>query len=219
MNDNSNILVVIEDNHPLHCQVKAHYEVRSPKEALASFETYETVIDLTAMRTKAKIAFLKELSRTTKAEIISDLTLSWGEMVLKECPKITGAVSLLFYSPTNKVEYFAKNERAKNQIDTFLSTLEKSGVPHKNLKTGFHYPRVISMIVNEAYFALGEKLATAEAIDLAMKNGVNYPMGPIEWGEKIGLKYIIDLLTEYTEITQDPRYRIAQELKMTGKYI
>lgn len=219
MNDNSQILVVIEDNHPLYGLVKSHYEVRSPKDALASFETYETVIDLTAMRTKAKIAFLKELSRTTKADIISDLTLSWGEMVLKECPKITGALSLLFYSPTNKVEYFAKNTKAQNQIEIFLTSIEKTGVPHKNLKMGFHYPRVISMIVNEAYFALGEKLATSEAIDLAMKNGVNYPMGPVEWGEKIGLKYIVDLLTEYIEITQDPRYRIAQELKMTGKYI
>lgn len=219
MNDNSNTLVVIDDNHPLYELIKTHFEVRNAKDALASFDTYELIIDLTAMRTKGKLAFLKELARTTKAEIITDLTLSWGEMVLKDCPKVSGAVSLLFFSPTQKVEYFAKTEKTKKQIEDFLNTINKSGVEHKNLRIGFHYPRAISMIVNEAYFALGEKLATKEAIDLAMKNGVNYPLGPIEWGEKIGLKYIIDLLTEYTEITQDPRYRLAQELKMTGKYI
>ena len=219
MNDNSNTLVVIDDNHPLYEVIKPHFEVRNAKDALASFDTYELIIDLTAMRTKGKIAFLKELSRTTKAEIISDLTLSWGEMVLKECPKISGALSLLFFSPTQKFEYFAKNEHTKNLIVNFLTAINKAGVEHSHLRLGFHYPRAISMIVNEAYFALGENLATKEAIDLAMKNGVNYPMGPIEWGEKIGLKYIIDLLTEYSEITQDPRYRIAQELKMTGKYI
>ena len=46
----------------------------------------------------------------------------------------------------------------------------------------------------------------------------NLNKAALEWGEKIGLKYIIDLLTEYTEITEDPRYRIAQSLKMTGGF-
>ena len=75
------------------------------------------------------------------------------------------------------------------------------------------------MIVNEAYFALGDNLAIPESIDLAMKFGVNYPLGPIEWGQKIGLKHIINLLSEYSEITEDPRYRVSTALKMTGKYI
>ena len=219
MNNNPNILVIIEKSHPLYNTINAHYETRSAEEALASFETYELIIDLSALRTKSKTLLLKELSRTTKAEIITDLTLSWGEAVLKNCPYVTGALSLLFFSPTNKVEFSALNEKAKKQIETFLTNIGKVGIPHKELKMGFHYPRVISMIVNEAYFALGDKLATSESIDLAMKNGVNYPLGPVEWGQKIGLKYIIDLLTEYSEITEDPRYRVSQELKMTGKYL
>ena len=70
------------------------------------------------------------------------------------------------------------------------------------------------MIINEAYFALGEKLTTAEAIDLAMKNGVNYPLGPVEWGEKIGLHYVAQLLEELNTITRDDRYRLSTELKL-----
>ena len=92
-------------------------------------------------------------------------------------------------------------------------------VKHQDLKIGFHYPRVISMIINEAYFALDDNLATAESIDLAMKSGVNYPLGPIEWGQKIGLKHIINLLSEYLAITEDPRYKISTALKLKGKYI
>lgn len=213
----SNTLVIIETTHPLYAQIASHYETRSVEDALASFKTYDLVIDLSALRTKNKITLLKELAKTTKAEIISDLTLSWGEMVLKSCPQVSGAVSLLFFSPTNAIEYSTKSEKAKNQILDFLKSIGKQGVEHLDLKMGFHYPRVISMIVNEAYFALEENLATSEAIDLAMKNGVNYPLGPIEWGYKIGIKYIVDLLTEYSEITEDPRYRISRELKMTGK--
>lgn len=41
--------------------------------------------------------------------------------------------------------------------------------------------RVISCIVNEAFLALSEGVATAEDIDRAMKLGANYPKGPFEW--------------------------------------
>ncbi|MBC7712536.1 MAG: hypothetical protein H7177_04330 [Rhizobacter sp.] len=220
MNDTSlNTLVIIETNHPLYEQIAAHHETRSVEDALASFKTYDLVFDLSALRTKKKITLLKELAKTTKAEIITDLTLAWGEMVFKSCPQVTGALSLLFYSPTAAIEYSTKSEKTKQQILEFLKSIERHGVEHTDLKLGFHYPRVISMIVNEAYFALEENLATPEAIDLAMKNGVNYPLGPIEWGQKIGTKNIVDLLTEYSEITEDPRYRLSRELKMTGKNI
>lgn len=218
MNDNIlNILVIIESNHPLYEKIASHYETRSFLDALASFKTYDLIFDLSALRTKNKITFLKELVKTTKAEIISDLTLAWGEMVLKSFPQVTGAVSLLFFSPTNGVEYSTQSEKTKLQILEFFKKIDKHGVEHHDLKIGFHYPRVISMIVNEAYFAIEENLATPEAIDLAMKNGVNYPLGPVEWGQNIGTKYIVDLLTEYSEITEDPRYRLSRELKMTGK--
>lgn len=219
MNKESKTLVIIDEVHPMYELIKSHFETRNVKDALASFEIYDLVIDLTILKTKSKILFLKELGRTSKAEIISDLTHCWAEMVLKETPKITGAVSLLFYSPTNSIEFYAKNPKAQIQIENFLHTLGKLGVQHQDLKLGFHYPRVISMIINEAYFALGDNLATTDSIDLAMKFGVNYPLGPIEWGNKIGLKHIINLLTEYSEITEDPRYRVSTELKMTGKYL
>ncbi|MBC7428662.1 MAG: hypothetical protein H7336_08635 [Bacteriovorax sp.] len=220
MSDNTlSTLVIIETNHPLYQLIAAHHETRSVEDALASFKTYDLVFDFSALRTKKKITLLKELAKTTKAEIITDLTLSWGEMVFKNCPQVTGALSLLFYSPTSAVEFSTKSEKTKTQILEFLKSIERHGVEHTDLKLGFHYPRVISMIVNEAYFALEENLATPEAIDLAMKNGVNYPLGPIEWGHKIGNKYIVDLLTEYSEITEDPRYRLSKELKMTGSHL
>jgi 3-hydroxybutyryl-CoA dehydrogenase len=46
--------------------------------------------------------------------------------------------------------------------------------------------RVISCIINEAYLALLEGVATAEDRDQAMKLGANYPKGPFEWADEIG---------------------------------
>jgi len=78
--------------------------------------------------------------------------------------------------------------------------------------------RVISMIINEAYFALGEKVSTRQNIDLAMKLGTNYPYGPFEWAEKIGIKNIYRLLEKLTclpdsQAVTGKRYLIAPELK------
>lgn len=71
--------------------------------------------------------------------------------------------------------------------------------------------RIISMIINEAYFALGEDVSTKEEIDLAMKLGTNYPYGPFEWSKKIGLKNIYSLLEKLSKT--DSRYNIAPALK------
>lgn len=63
-------------------------------------------------------------------------------------------------------------------------------------EVGFVTPRVISMIVNEAFIALEEGVSTKEEIDIAMKLGTNYPYGPFEWAEKIGTERIKNLLSK-----------------------
>ena len=76
---------------------------------------------------------------------------------------------------------------------------------------GFVSARVVSMIINEAWFALEEEISTKEEIDIAMKLGTNYPYGPFEWGEKIGLHNVYQLL-EALSVSQS-RYIPAPLLK------
>lgn len=59
---------------------------------------------------------------------------------------------------------------------------------------GFITARVLAMIINEAFYALGEDVSTKQEIDIAMKLGTNYPYGPFEWADKIGINNIINLL-------------------------
>jgi 3-hydroxybutyryl-CoA dehydrogenase len=72
---------------------------------------------------------------------------------------------------------------------------------------GFVVPRVVSLIINEAFFALAEGVSTREEIDLAMKLGTAYPFGPFEWSERIGLKNIASLLTTLSQ--NEERYQPA----------
>jgi 3-hydroxybutyryl-CoA dehydrogenase len=76
---------------------------------------------------------------------------------------------------------------------------------------GMITPRIISMIINEAWFTLHEGISTKEEIDTAMKLGTNYPFGPFEWADKIGLHHIKELLAELA--VSEPRYTIAPALK------
>ncbi|MGB4845802.1 MAG: 3-hydroxyacyl-CoA dehydrogenase family protein, partial [Ferruginibacter sp.] len=75
---------------------------------------------------------------------------------------------------------------------------------------GFISARVISMIINEAYFAVEDNVSSKQEIDTAMKLGTNYPYGPFEWAELIGTQNILALLQKLNET--DARYQPAELL-------
>ena len=77
---------------------------------------------------------------------------------------------------------------------------------------GFITARVIAMIINEAFFAKGENVSTEQEIDVAMKLGTNYPYGPFEWGNIVGLKNVYALLKKLS--LTDDRYKVASALEM-----
>ncbi len=95
--------------------------------------------------------------------------------------------------------------------DTTLASKEFKdlgwGVIFVKDEPGLIAARVISMIINEAFFALKENVSTMEEIDLAMKLGTNYPYGPFEWLDKIGLQKIYDLLSDLSAM--DKRYSVC----------
>lgn len=77
---------------------------------------------------------------------------------------------------------------------------------------GLVTPKVVCMIINEAYMTFEEGTATKEDIDLAMKLGTNYPYGPFEWANRIGINYVCELLEAVGRATGDPRYNISPAL-------
>lgn len=80
-------------------------------------------------------------------------------------------------------------------------------------RVGMVTPRVICMIINEAYYTVQEGTASREDIDLAMKLGTNYPYGPFEWCARIGLRNVYELLEAVYADTKDERYKIPALMK------
>jgi 3-hydroxybutyryl-CoA dehydrogenase len=72
--------------------------------------------------------------------------------------------------------------------------------------------RIGAQIANEACFALGEEVASADDIDTAMRLGVNWPLGPLAWGERMGWSRALGILDELRELHGDG-YRAAALLR------
>lgn len=105
-----------------------------------------------------------------------------------------------------------KNEPALMAICQALKTEYKT----VSDRVGMVTPRVICMIINEAYFTVEEGTATKPDIDLAMKLGTNYPHGPFEWATKIGLKQVVNLLKAVHADTHHERYEVCPSLQQAA---
>ena len=75
------------------------------------------------------------------------------------------------------------------------------------------FNRILAMLINEAYDALFMQVASREDIDTAMKFGVNYPKGLLEWADEIGVDNVLTTLTDLFEEYGEDRYRPNPLLK------
>ncbi len=107
-------------------------------------------------------------------------------------------------------EVSSSDEKIKKEVEELLSCFGKKTEWVPDIP-GFLTARVVSTLINEAYFTLEENVSTKEEIDTAMKLGTNYPYGPFEWARLIGLKKIDGLLS--TLAATNPRYSPATLLK------
>jgi 3-hydroxybutyryl-CoA dehydrogenase len=73
--------------------------------------------------------------------------------------------------------------------------------------------RILAVLVNEAASAVSEGVASPAAVDTAMRLGTNYPSGPLEWGERIGLEHVVRTLDTLHARVPDGRYRVVPLLR------
>ncbi|MDX1642303.1 MAG: 3-hydroxyacyl-CoA dehydrogenase family protein, partial [Balneolaceae bacterium] len=86
--------------------------------------------------------------------------------------------------------------------------------PRKDEKIGRQIlNRILSMLMNEAADAVFMNIASVEDVDLAMKNGVNYPKGLLKWADEIGLDVVLKRIETLQKMYGEDRYRPNPLLK------
>lgn len=72
---------------------------------------------------------------------------------------------------------------------------------------GFVVNRILMPMINEAFYAVQEGVASAEDIDTGMKLGTNQPMGPLTLADFIGLDTCLSIMRVLHSGLGDSKYR------------
>ena len=128
--------------------------------------------------------------------------------------KIFGINALSGFLSFQKKEMSLLNKNDKDLLNDLMTNL---GWQYEMLEdsVGMVSPRILYMIINEAFYTVQEGTASKEDINMGMKLGTNYPFGPFEWVEKFGIKDVYETLEALHEDTKEERYKIAPLLKQT----
>jgi 3-hydroxybutyryl-CoA dehydrogenase len=174
---------------------------------ILTIEPIDACIDLLFENTKERISWLQHLNSPL---IVVNSVIEALQQIQQPFIRINGwntflKRTLIEASSTNT----SLHEKAEGIFALFGRRIEwVADIP------GFITPRVVASIINEAFFTLQENVSSREEIDTAMKLGTNYPFGPFEWGEKIGLRNIYSLLDTLGQ--KQNRYIPAPLLKQTA---
>ena len=201
------------------------------KIVVISDEALKTELLAQGVSSTEEIVWLSLPEKVTGATCYLDLLFDYTEERINILQEISSGLTIV--NSVNKTcNYLPKNFIRINGWPTFFNRpLIEAACINENLKAeteivfsffnksiewvpdilGFISPRVISMIINEAFFTLQDEVTGKEEIDIAMKLGTRYPFGPFEWSEKIGIKKIYSLLSNLS--TTHKRYEPSELLK------
>jgi 3-hydroxybutyryl-CoA dehydrogenase len=80
--------------------------------------------------------------------------------------------------------------------------------------------RIVCLIINEAAAMVQEGVAAPRDIDTALKLGANYPRGPLEWADLMGLDTVYAVLAGLLAEQQEDRYRpcpLLRKMVLAGR--
>lgn len=203
----------------LLCEARG-LEASRLNDATAVSATTNFVIETESGAEDKKRAVLQRLdaSLSSASVIVSAclrFTVTQMASWLKKPERLVGFATLYPLKDRKLIELAAglrTTESSIDQTEQLFRSLDKSTVRVKDAP-GLTFPRILSLIINEATRSLEEGVASADEIDVAMRLGVNYPQGPLKWADQIGLDEVLAVLEGLQRDTGDDRYRPAPLLK------
>lgn len=109
----------------------------------------------------------------------------------------------------------ATSEETFKIVRTVAEQMGKTFIEAKDAP-GFAVNRILMPMINEAFFALQEGLATAKDIDQAMMLGCAFPMGPLALADFVGLDVCLSVQEILHRDLGDSKYRPCPLLR---KYV
>lgn len=152
------------------------------------------------------VFLLSAVNHTPEAALFKERLPYWGE-------KIFGINAIPGFLERSTLEISDPFEIKDEVFETVQQSLPFAHYEWVKSRVGMVTPRIVFMIINEAYYTMQEGTAAAPDIDTAMKLGTAYPHGPFEWKDKCGIANVYRTLEAMYEDTKEERYKICPALK------
>jgi 3-hydroxybutyryl-CoA dehydrogenase len=180
----------------------------------------DLVVEAATENRALKFDIFKKLDEVVKRDALlasntSSISITEIAAQTKRPEKVAG---MHFMNPVpvmKLVEGIRGLETSDETFNTVAAVAEKMGKTFVRAQDypGFAVNRILMPMINEAFYALYEGVATAKDIDTAMKLGTNQPMGPLELADFIGLDTCLAIMDVLHTGLSDTKYRPCPLLK------
>jgi 3-hydroxybutyryl-CoA dehydrogenase len=167
-----------------------------------------------------KRQILRELDRRMPPEhpiVLTTSTLSITELAAQNSsPERIVGMHFLYPVTTTRVVEVVRGQLTSEQVYEraidFARLLGK--IPIKVFEMpGFVTTRLLLPLINEAMHVVMEGVAEAAEVDLAMKMGFEFRIGPLEWADRTGLDRVLNWMQHLHQESGEPRFRPCPLLK------
>ena len=153
------------------------------------------VIEAVVERFDVKLEIFKEISQIMNQEVVMATNSSFiqASELSKHCQHPERFINMHFFYPPIRMDLieisFPDNisDNILERTKTVSKNMGRSVVVLKKETPGFIVNRMLAALVDEAYELYDEGIAEFEDIDLAIKKGLNHPLGPFELSDYSGL--------------------------------
>jgi 3-hydroxybutyryl-CoA dehydrogenase len=186
----------------------------------AVFEHCDLVIEAATENLALKIKILEQLQKHLRSDAV--LASNTSSISITQLASITEHpdrfIGMHFFNPVplmalvEVIRGLQTSDATHAAVHALALSLGKTPITVKNAP-GFVVNRILVPMINEAFFVLGEGIASAEDIDQGMKLGCNHPIGPLALADLVGLDVCLAVMEVYFNSFSDSKYRAAPLLK------
>ena len=117
----------------------------------------------------------------------------------------------LDYSTCKRLALAAADTCDESALEAACGLLQAADIAVSRVDdvAGLVVMRTVATLANEAADAVTHGIASARDVDVAMQKGVNYPRGPLDWADRIGVDVVRDALQHLAAHYGEDRYRIS----------
>ena len=195
--------------------------IRPTTDLATALSGSQLVIEAATEDPKLKMDLYRSASSLVGEETIvasntSSISITLLASAMKRPENVCG---MHFFNPPqlmSLVEIIRGNRTSKETVEFVRNVAGKMGketVLCKKDSPGFIVNRILVPALNEAVFLMQEGVADPEDVDKAVKLGLNWPMGPLQLLDYVGLDTTLNITQVFMQEFQDSKYRPSPLLK------